>query len=207
MVEADADEAQIEIAGGLGVVTGEDAKTAGGDGQRFMEAKLSAKIGDGIFLQCAGVAAAPCVGALKVFVEVGQHAAHTFAEGRVLQVRAELLLGDFAQDGHGIVVEILPAARRKLLEDFLGALVPSPPEVAGEPVQSGNEFLQFSRGQRLFGHICLRRKIVLRWHQKLSAAASLHVDEMLHGPVGLNQIQLIHHGQMSHEKQERCRVQ
>jgi hypothetical protein len=41
----------------------------------------------------------------------------------------------------------------------------------------------------------------------LCAAASLHVDEMLHGPVGLNQIQLIHHSQMSHEKQERCRVQ
>ena len=139
--QADADEAEVEIAGGLGVVAREDAQAAGGDGQRFMEAKLGAEIGDGIFLQCARVAAAPGVRALEVFVEVGQHPAHAFAEGRVLQMRAQLLLGDFAQDGHGVVVKILPATRREFLEDFLRALIPGPPQVAGEPVQAGDHFL------------------------------------------------------------------
>ena len=38
--EADADEAQAEIAGGLGVVSGQNPEAAGRDGQRFMKAEL-----------------------------------------------------------------------------------------------------------------------------------------------------------------------
>jgi hypothetical protein len=49
------------------------------------------------------------------------------------------------------VIEILPAARRQLVKDFLSLLVPTPPEVPGESVESSGEFGQFSRMDRIHG--------------------------------------------------------
>ena len=47
------------------------------------------------------------------------------------------------QDGDGVVIEILPAARGKFLKDFLRFLVPGPPEIAGKLVQPVDQFRHF----------------------------------------------------------------
>ena len=57
--QPDADEAQAEVAGGLGVVAGENAQAAGGNGQRFVEAELGGEIRDGILEQRRRVQMAP----------------------------------------------------------------------------------------------------------------------------------------------------
>ena len=57
--QADADEAEAEVAGGFGVVAGEDAEAAGGDRQRFMKTKLGGKIRDGILEQLRRVHVSP----------------------------------------------------------------------------------------------------------------------------------------------------
>ena len=38
------------------------------------------------------------------------------------------------ENGHGVVVEILPPAGRQLLEDFLRAFIPRPPKVTSQTV-------------------------------------------------------------------------
>ena len=44
--QADADEGQVQVGGGLAVVAGEDAEAAGVDRQAFVEAELGAEVGD-----------------------------------------------------------------------------------------------------------------------------------------------------------------
>jgi hypothetical protein len=57
------------------------------------------------------------------------------------------------ENGHRIVVEVLPRARGEFLENFLCPLVPSPPKVSGQLVQPRRQFSQFFARQRFFPHI------------------------------------------------------
>ena len=114
--QADADEAEAEVAGGFGVVAGEDAQAAGGDRQRFVEAELGGEIGDGIFVQLRRVLVAPGVLIGQIGVEILQHGADAARQIGVLQAHAQFVIGDFVQHGDGVVEQILPAARRKFVK-------------------------------------------------------------------------------------------
>ena len=150
--QTDADEAEAEIAGRLGVVAGKNAQAAGGDGQRFMEAELGGEIGGGIFFQRGRVFVRPGGLVVHVRVERLQHGADAVAKLGVLQADAQLVIRNFMQHGHGVVVEILPAARGEFVENLLRLLVPGPPEIAGEFLQPGSQFRQFFVGERFLRH-------------------------------------------------------
>jgi hypothetical protein len=49
------------------------------------------------------------------------------------------------QDGNGIMIKILPAAGREVQKDFLGALVPGPPDIVGQTVEVSDQLGQFFR--------------------------------------------------------------
>ena len=70
--QADADEAEAEVAGGFRVVAGQDAEAAGGNGQRFVKAELGGKIGDGILVQLRRVFVSPGVLLVQVRLEIVQ---------------------------------------------------------------------------------------------------------------------------------------
>src|SRR5215510_249603 len=70
----------------------------------------------------------------------------------VLQTHVQFVVGNLTEHCHCVVIEILPAARREFLKDFLGLLVPSPPEIASQPVQSDRQFCQLTRRQRSVAH-------------------------------------------------------
>ncbi len=84
--------------------------------------------------------AAPCVFVCHVGVEILEDFADAAGEIGVLQTDAQFVVGNFAEDGDGVVVKVLPAARRQLGEEFLGALVPGPPEIVGQAVEAGDNF-------------------------------------------------------------------
>ena len=57
---------------------------------------------------------------------------------------AQFIFGDFVENGDGIVEQVLPAAGGKLVKQVLRLLIPRPPEVPGQFIQAGNQFVQFS---------------------------------------------------------------
>src|SRR3974390_665162 len=88
----------------------------------------------------------------QVAVEGAECFANFFSELRFLQPHAQFLLGDFMQDGHGVMVEILPASWRQFLEDFLRSFVPGPPKIPRDPVQPERQLTQCFAGQRFWRH-------------------------------------------------------
>ena len=105
-----------------------------------METELGGKIGDRMLGEGGHVLPAPGVLVRHVGIEIPQHLAHAAGELRVLQAHAQLVIGNFAQDGDGIVIEVLPAAGGEFLENLLRPLVPGPPEVVGQTVEVSDEF-------------------------------------------------------------------
>ena len=151
--QADADKSQAEIAGGLGMVAGQDAEAAGGNRQRFVQAKLRREIRDGVLEQLGRILMAPGVLVRQVGLKLAKHAADAIREARFLEMNPQLIFRDLAQDGHGVVPEVLPAAWREPLEQVLRLLVPTPPEVARQLVEAGNELIQFGARQRFLHKI------------------------------------------------------
>lgn len=125
---------------------------AGGDGQRFVEAKLGAEIGHRIPEQRRRVGLAPGVGVLHVIVEALKGVAHPVGKHGILQTNSQLVIRNLVQHGHGIVVKVLPAAGRQFLEDFLRFLVPGPPKVPREAVQPLDHFGHFTRSEWFSSH-------------------------------------------------------
>ena len=70
----------------------------------------------------------------------------------VLQPHAQFVFRDLAQDGDGIVKQVLPAARGKFVKEILRLLVPAPPEIAGQFLQPRDQFVQFRNRERFFRH-------------------------------------------------------
>ena len=89
---------------------------------------------------------------VEIGVEIAEHGARVAFKIGVLQVHAQLVIRHFAQDGDGIMIKILPAARREFLKQILRLLVPAPPQVAGQFVEIGDQFVQFRDRQRLPCH-------------------------------------------------------
>ena len=150
--QADADESQPHVAGGFGVVAGQHAQPAGGDGQRLMETEFGGEIGDRILAQRRSVLVRPGGFLVHVGVEGQQDLQHAPGEVRVLQPDAQFVIGDLVQNGHRVVIEVLPAARGQLLKYLLRLLVPGPPEIPRQPVQAGRQLRQFFASQRFLRH-------------------------------------------------------
>jgi len=54
---------------------------------------------------------APGLGIVHVRVKALERLPYALGEIRVLQAHAQLVIGDVAEDGHCVVVKVLPAAR------------------------------------------------------------------------------------------------
>jgi hypothetical protein len=80
--QADADKRQAQVAGGLAVVAGQDAQTAGVDRQALVKPEFGAKIGDQIVLaEHRRIVVAPVVG--QVGVVGRQHALVAVKKSRI----------------------------------------------------------------------------------------------------------------------------
>jgi hypothetical protein len=53
------------------------------------------------------------------------------------------------------MVKVLPAARGKIVKNFLGFLVPGPPEITGQPIQADDELGLLPGRKRCFAHKAL----------------------------------------------------
>ena len=142
--ETDANEAEAEIAGGLRVVARQDAEAAGGDRQRLVKPKLGCEVGDGMLQQRRSILSAPGVDLVQVTDEGLQDVAHALGEFRILQTHAQFVVGNFVQDCDGVVIQVLPAARRKVLENLLCFLVPGPPKIASEAIEAHDQVGQLT---------------------------------------------------------------
>jgi len=148
--EADPHETQIEVAGGFRMVARQDTQAAGGNRERFVQAKFRREIRDGILVQFGRVLMAPGILVVQIIVKLAEHTAHAIGKARLLEMNPQFIFRNFAQHGHGVVPEVLPAAGRKPLEQVLRLLVPTPPEIARQLIEAGNQFIQFGARQWFF---------------------------------------------------------
>ena len=130
------------------MIAGKCPEPPGGDGQGFVESKLGAEIRNRFADELRGVLSRPGFLGGQVMIEIRQNLLHPNREGRVLEANPKFVRGQFVENGNGVVVKVLPATRGEIVEEFLRILVPAPPEVASEPMEAGDEILQFRRCQR-----------------------------------------------------------
>ena len=101
-----------------------------------MKAEFGGRNKRRILFQSRGLLTAPGVLFVHVGVEIREDLAHASGEIGILQTDAQFVIGDFAQDGDGVVIKVLPATRGQFGKDFLRALIPRPPEIVGEAIQA-----------------------------------------------------------------------
>ena len=134
--QADADDRDAEVAGGLEVVAGEDAEAAGVLRQHGGDAELRGEVGDRLrgVLRAAGLVPA-VLG--QVAVQVGLGRAQPLPEALVSRELVEPAAADLADQPHRVMAAGLPEPGIDLLEDVLGLGVPRPAQVAGEVTEGG----------------------------------------------------------------------
>ena len=159
--QADADEAEAEVARGFRVVAGEDAEAARRNRQRLVKAELGGKIGDRIVLQLRRVLVSPGVFFVEIRLETVQHGAGARLKARLLQMHAQFVIRHLAQNGHGVVKQVLPGARRQFLKQILRFLVPRPPQIMREPVQARDQLVQFRARQRFSCHTSFTKALTV----------------------------------------------
>jgi len=129
--QADADEGQPEIAGGLEVIAGEDAEAARVDRQALGQAELQREVGH--LERCArvdaGGGAAPVLAQRRAGV-VERGAGRWPEKGRANPVRAQL-----REQEHGVVAAALPELGIELGEEGADARLPGPGQVEGDVPQ------------------------------------------------------------------------
>ena len=154
--QADPDERQRHVAGGLHVVAREDAQAARVDAHRFVEPVLGTEVGDRA-LELAGVAPMePVVGAVgHVAVEVGDDALGLDHEVGVVEQARPV---DHARQDRDRAVRPRPDAAVDAPEHPAGRRVPGPIEVVGETPQS----------------------LQLRWHTDVARRRRGNADGGLH---------------------------
>ncbi len=150
--DADPDETDSKVAGRAGVIAGEYPEPACRDRQRFVEADFGREISHGIFQQRRRVVPCPgvCVG--QVRIEGRDDAEDALRKSGVLQSHAQFVVRDLLEDRDGVVVQVLPAARRQLVKDLLRLLIPGPPQVGREAFQTHDQARHFGGGQRSLCH-------------------------------------------------------
>jgi hypothetical protein len=91
---------------------------------------------------------------VPVGIEFVEDAPDAVGKAGFLEVDAELVFGNLAQDGDGVVPEVLPAAGGEPLEKVLGFLVPAPPQITGQFVQVGDQLVLFGACQWVLHNSC-----------------------------------------------------
>ena len=138
-----ADETETQVACGPRMIARQNPQAAGGDRQGFVETDFGGEIGDGIAQQGRCVFLSPGLLVRHVGFEAPQDFADPAREVRVLQADFELVFRDLLHHRNRVVVEVLPAAGRKLVEDLLRILVPGPPEVRCQSPQTRDQLCDF----------------------------------------------------------------
>jgi len=131
------DESEPEVAGRLGVIPRQPSQAAGGDRQGLVETELRREIRDRVGTKLWRMSVSPGVGLVHVSLERLQHLAHALREVQVLQAHAQFVIRYLVENGHCVVIEVLPAAGGEFLENLLRFLVPGPPEIPGQLAQAG----------------------------------------------------------------------
>ena len=147
--EAHADEGQAFVAGGLQVVAGKDAQTAGIKLQTFMQAVFGGEVGDGPFGRNDGGAVFQRVGDERlrhVGVEVFTDLLQTGHEGDVGGKVAQAVRRRAFHHGDGIVAAFLPQVGIHALEKRHRFGLPAPPDVVGEVAQAAQFGGKFRHG-------------------------------------------------------------
>ncbi len=122
--QGDADEREIEIAGGLHVIAGEDAEAARVNGQAFGESIFGRKIGDHFAIRVAGRILHVRIEALAgelVLGDVARVGGHLFEGG----------LGNTAQHYDGVIAGFFPESGVETAEQGADGRFPRPENVLG----------------------------------------------------------------------------
>ena len=98
------------------------------------------------------MAAGPGLFPGHVILEPGQDISDAGGEGGIEQADTELVIGQLMEDGDGVVVQVLPGARRQLVEKLLGIMVPGPPQVVRQAIQALGQCFDIHHGQRFTIH-------------------------------------------------------
>jgi len=128
--EADSDQRQRHVAGGLHVIAREDAEAAGVDAERFVEAVFGAEVGDRAGESLGVAAMEPVVGAIReVPIEVADDAVGFAHEVGVVEEASPV---DHAGDDRNGAVASGPRAAVDPGVEPAGTGMPGPVEVVGE---------------------------------------------------------------------------
>ena len=178
--QADADERQAEVAGGLEVVAGQDAQAARVDRQALGQAVLGGEVGDDGPVQRPVGPLEPAGAIGDVGVDLGDDAIVVGEEAGLVQDLVEPILLDHAEHEHGVVVGGAPEVVVEATPQVLNVDVPGPDEVVGEVTQtleSGRERWRDGEGAdgtNLFGQVEHSLKAGMRSQARTAALPHKH---------------------------------
>ena len=130
--QAHADERNAEVRRALDVVAGQDAEAAGIDGQRLMQAELGGEVGHRPGPQHAGVLRAPGLVGAQILLLAAVAIIDAAVEHQFGGAPLQLLGGNLAEQGDGILIELRPAGRIQIAKQADAIRVPAPPDIVGE---------------------------------------------------------------------------
>ncbi len=90
----------------------------------------------------------PGILVVHVRFECRQAVSHAAGKNRILQTHSQLIFRDVLQNGHGIVIQVLPSARGEFLKYFLTFLVPCPPQIPGKSPEAIEKARSFVRVEK-----------------------------------------------------------
>ena len=99
------------------MVARQNTKAARSDRQRFMKPKFGRKISDRIFEERRRMLVRPGILIPEILLERPKDTPDALRELRVLQTDPQFVIRNLVKNRDGIMIKILPAARRKFLED------------------------------------------------------------------------------------------
>ena len=136
VVQAHAHERYPEVRRALDVIACEDAEAARVDRKRLVNTELGGEVGDGPRPQDARVARTPRMFRLEVLLQPAIGIVDPAMELELLCPFLQRLDGDLLQERNRIVIELAPPDRIELPKEGRRIVVPAPPEVARERVES-----------------------------------------------------------------------
>jgi len=133
--ESDTDEGDAKVAGGLEVVTGEDAEATGIDGKTLVESEFGTEVGDAAVVTLGGESAVEPGGGFDVLLQVFS-ADIEFGEEDLVFDEVLLSLGrEPVDEFDGVVFELFPEFSIDFAEEGLGVVIPSPAKVVSQFAQ------------------------------------------------------------------------
>src|ERR1700677_62026 len=127
--QTNSDERNPEIGSALDMIAGQNSKSSGVDGQRFVNAKFSGEIGYRTGPQYTGVAGAP--GALRILIlaQATIRIVDTAVQNKFRGPRFEVSQRILVQQGDGTVIELPPTQRIEIAKQGRRIVIPAPPHV------------------------------------------------------------------------------